>query len=135
MIFKSKRAVSQIVAAIIIGVVIILALSFVLLNLSQNAEPPENNVTITIQTNYAANGVWNGTITVSENSVLTSVLIPTETEELMGVMTYSTLKPGPNLLGVTFDNLPAGIHEMIFTFRAADSMDEFSEFLTVTFSA
>ncbi len=108
-------------------------MSFVLLNLSQNAEPPENNITVTIQTIHAGNSIWSGVITVSENTVLVSVLIPTETVELSGIMTYSSLSTGPNSLEVSFENLPAGTHEMIFTFRGADSMDEFSEFKTVTF--
>jgi hypothetical protein len=133
MIFKSRRAVSQGVAVIIIAVVVIIAISFALLNLSQNAKPPENNVTVTIQTHHAANGVWNGSITVSEDVALISVLIPTETKEISGVLKYSTLHSGTNLIDITFEGLPAGTYEMIFTFRAISSVDEFSVFREVVF--
>ena len=134
MIFKSRRAVSQVAVLVLIGIVLILAFSFILLNLSQNAEPPINNVTMTIQTSYAAGGVWNGTIVVSESGILESVLVPTETKEFIGVINNQNLIAGTNIISVVLEDLPKGTYEMIFTFRASGANDAFSEFKTVVFA-
>ena len=134
MIFISRRAVSQIVAALIIAVIVILAMSFVLLRLSQTTEPPENNVTMTFSTIDASNGVWNGTITVSEPVALVSILIPTETVEISGIISNMNLVAGINPIAASFDDLNPGSYEMIFTFRSLGSADEVSEFFMVTFN-
>lgn len=132
--YKSRRAVSQVVAALIIAVIVILAISFVLLRLSQTTEPPENNVTMTFSTIYASNGVWNGTITVSEPVNLVSILIPTETVEISGIISNINLLAGTNLITASFDGLNPGSYEIIFTFRPSGSTDEVSEFFMVTFN-
>lgn len=124
----NHRAISNVLAALVIILSLMLIMSFVFLNLSQNAES-ENNVTMIIHTNYAINGLWNGTITVSEGGTLVSVLIPTETEEISGVISDLSLQSDINSIAVTFEGLKPGTYPMIFTFRGINSIQDMSEFL------
>lgn len=123
---SNHRAISNVVTALIIILALILVMSFALLNLNQNAEP-ENNVTMVMQTNFSRNGVWNGTISVSESGTLVSVLIPTETEELSGEISDSSLHSGINSIAVTFEGLKAGTYVLIFTFKGINSKGDISE--------
>ena len=122
-----RRAETSIIP-IIITIAIIFALSYGLLTLNRNAVP-ENNVTMSVNTIVASDGIWNGTIIVSENGMLVSVLIPTEMIELSGSIDDSSLTTGSNTVSVIFDDLAPGVYTMIFTFRGVVSQNDISTFL------
>ena len=112
---------------VIIIIVIILALSTALLQMSRNAEPPVNDVTMDILTSHTSGNVWYGSVSVSSPGRLISVIIPTETIEISGQSSLVNLIQGTNTLEVTFDGLESGVYVMIFTFQADGSDQAFSE--------
>ena len=118
---KGKTATN----AIIIIAVIVLAYSFLLLQYNR-ISTPNDTIEISLHTINAHNGMWEGSITVSEPASLISVIIPTETLELTGNSNINVLQIGTASIIVYFDDLTAGSYILIFTFKITSSGHEVS---------